>query len=79
MRRLLTHLAQFGSFYSQAELLCTQGLTYLLENPDARVAFRDFISNRAGYQLSTELEWRAEVRQQDGGRADLETESVRRP
>lgn len=72
MRRLLTHLAQFGSFYSQGELLCTQGLTYLLENSDARVAFRDFISNRAGYQVSADLEWRAEVRQQDGGRVDLE-------
>ena len=38
-QRLLSHLAQFSSFSKQGELLCTQGLTYLLENPDARAAF----------------------------------------
>ena len=30
VRRLLSHLAQFSSFSNQGELLCTQGLAYLL-------------------------------------------------
>ena len=39
VRRLLSHLAQFASFSNQGELLCTQGLAYLLENPEAGAAF----------------------------------------
>jgi len=35
MRTLLGHLAQFASFHSQGELLCTQGLAYLLEGTTA--------------------------------------------
>ncbi len=46
MRRLMGHLAQFSSFSKQGEVLCTQGLKYLLENSDARVAFADWISTR---------------------------------
>ena len=68
----MTHLAQFSSFFSQGELLCTQGLAYLLENDAARSAFRDLLSARAQVAVSEQLTWRAEVRQVDGGRPDLE-------
>lgn len=34
MERLLGHLAQLGSFTKQGELLCTQGLAYLLRDAD---------------------------------------------
>ena len=72
MRRLLTHLAQFGSLFKQGELLCTQSLAYLLENADARRAFASHISARAGVTVSDDLRWRAEARQADLGRPDLE-------
>jgi hypothetical protein len=72
MRRLLTHLAQFSSFSSQGEVLCTQGLAYLLEDTDARSAFASYISTAAGLHVTGDLKWRAEVRQQDGDRPDLE-------
>lgn len=71
-RRLLSHLAQFSSFSKQGELLCTQGLTYLLENPDARAAFWAYISKLAGRTVESDLTWRAEMGQQDRGRPDLE-------
>ena len=76
MRRLLTHLAQFSSFSKQGEVLCTQGLTYLLENSDARAALSSFLSGQAGLTVDSDLTWRAEVRQPDGGRPDLEGSSV---
>jgi hypothetical protein len=83
MRRLLTHLAQFSSFSKQGEFLCTQGLVYLLENPDAQSAFTAFllktlgssftdVATREGIRISVPLTWRAEVRQQDAGRPDLQ-------
>lgn len=72
MRRLLTHLAQFGAFHAQGEVLCTQGLAYLLEDPSARSAFRALIEERARCQVDPELTWAAEVPQADGGRPDLE-------
>ena len=37
VRRLLSHLAQFSSFSNQGELLCTQGLAYLLGRIGMRV------------------------------------------
>jgi hypothetical protein len=33
---LLGHLAQFASFSTQGEVLCTQGLAYLLQDPQAK-------------------------------------------
>ena len=72
VRRLLSHLAQFSSFSNQGELLCTQGLAYLLENAGAGAAFGDCISKRAGRTVELDLTWRAEVRHQDGSRPDLE-------
>lgn len=72
MRRLLTHLAQFSSFARQGELLCTQSLAHFLQDADARAAFSAFVSQRMGMDVPSELEWRAEVRQDDLGRPDLE-------
>lgn len=73
MATLLGHLAQFGSFSSQGEVLCTQGLTYLLcEHHDARSAIADELAARAGVSVSHDLTWLAEQRQPDGGRPDLE-------
>jgi len=71
-RRLLSHLAQFGSFSKQGELLCTQGLTYLLEDPDARAAFGAYISRLTGRKVGADVTWRAEMGQKDHGRPDLE-------
>lgn len=72
MRTLLGHLAQFSSFSKQGELLCTQGLAYLLQRADARSAFAAWLSSQVGVNVSADLVWRAEVRQADGGRPDLE-------
>lgn len=72
MRRLMSHLAQFSSLSKQGELLCTQGLAYLLQNPDARKSFGDHISKAAGRTVNSNLTWRAEARQKDGARPDLE-------
>lgn len=72
MRRLMSHLAQFSSISKQGEFLCTQGLAYLLQNPDARGRFADHISKLVHRTVSSDLNWRTEVRQQDGGRCDLQ-------
>lgn len=72
MRRLLTHLAQFSSFSRQGEILCTRGLEYLLEHADARAAFSAHILAICGVALSRDLVWRAEPRQEDLDRPDLE-------
>ncbi len=72
MDRLLGHLAQFGSFSQQGELLCTQGLTYLLRHADGDRVFTELISSAIDYSLSPGLRWQAECRQDDRGRPDLE-------
>lgn len=70
MDRLLGHLAQFSSFFRQGELLCTQGLSYLLK--DRERAFLEAVATATGHHVKPGLEWRAESRQTDGGRPDLE-------
>ena len=72
MDRLLGHLAQFGSFSQQGELLCTQGLAYLLRDTEAERVFAGLISSATSHSLSSGLSWQAERRQEDGGRPDLE-------
>jgi hypothetical protein len=82
-RRLLSHLAQFGSFGRQGEVLCTQGLLYLLENTDATASLARLLSNRLqgasaapGVHLPIDrLHWVAEATQEDRGRPDLEGRS----
>jgi hypothetical protein len=72
MQTLLGHLAQFGSFSMQGEVLCTQGLAYLLQDSDARLALAEAIQTLTGVKISDHLTWRAEVHQDDKGRPDLE-------
>jgi len=73
MQKLLGHLAQFGSFSMQGEVLCTQGLAYLLEDPDARSALKAKIETKTGAEIDDHLKWRAEVLQKgDKARPDLE-------
>ena len=70
--RLLGHLAQFGSFSQQGEFLCTQGLAYLLRDPEGERVFTNWLSSVTGNSLSSSLTWQAESYQEDGGRPDLE-------
>jgi len=79
MRRLMSHLAQFSSISKQGELLCTQGLAHLLQNPDARRRFGEHISNLVCRTVDTDLTWQTEVRQQDGGRCDLQVSAGGKP
>jgi hypothetical protein len=72
MDKLLGQLAQFGSFIKQGELLCTQGLTYLLRDPEGERVFAEWISSITGHPVPAGLRWRGELRQEDGGRPDLE-------
>ena len=74
---LLGHLARFGSFWTQSELLCTQGLTYLLQTyGNARSALANEIAERTGVETDNSLTWYAEAMQQDRGRPDLEARSA---
>jgi hypothetical protein len=72
MDRLLGHLAQFASLWSQGELLCTHALAYLLRNDEAEQAFSQLISSASGCPPLSKLQWLAEARQMDRGRPDLE-------
>jgi hypothetical protein len=74
MSTLLGRLAQLGSFSMQGELLCTQGLTYVLQkHPNARSVLATEVKTHTGVSVSNDLTWRAEVvQQQDRGRTDLE-------
>jgi hypothetical protein len=70
---LLGYLAQFSSFSTQSEVLCTQGLTYLLKTyPQARSALADEVMARTGIGIGDSLTWHAEAQQEDGGIPDLE-------
>ena len=71
-RTLLGHLATLHSLASQGELLCTQGLTFLVNQSKANDAFRSLLEGASGVQLPPKLVWRAEERQADKGRPDME-------
>jgi len=74
MGTLLGHLSQFASFGTQGEVLCTQGLAYLLqEYPEVQAAFAANVAALTGVKIGDSLTWRAEAYQEpDGGRPDLE-------
>jgi hypothetical protein len=57
---------------SQGELLCTQGLAHVANHPAARDAFTGLLERACGVELPRDLIWRAEERQGDKGRPDLE-------
>ena len=49
---LLGYLSRFGSFSMQSEVLCTQGLAYLLqEHKDPRLTLAAEIKSRTGIEL----------------------------
>jgi hypothetical protein len=80
MPTLLGHLAQFATFTSQGEVLCTQGFGYLLSGyAEARQAFAEEISTRTGVTLGKDVAWFAERRQADGTRPDLEARNGEKP
>lgn len=74
METLLGHLSQFASFSKQGEVLCTQGLAYLLrEYREAQSALADQIAAATGVRIGDSLTWRAEAHNElDGGKPDLE-------
>ena len=73
MKTLLGHLSQFSTLQSQGEVLCTQGLGFLLQNPETSEAFAQAIGQRAGRSLPAIDKWKAEAYQiEDSGRPDLE-------
>lgn len=70
---LLGHLARFATFSNQAEVLCTQGLAYLLQtHQEVRSAIADEIRIRTGVKIDKSSIWLAEATQEDGGIPDLE-------
>ena len=76
---LLGYLAQFGSFSQQSEVLCTQGLAYLLRtHKEARSALADEVKERTGVAIGNGLTWLAEAVQEDGGRPDLEARTAKK-
>ncbi len=71
-KTLLGHLATMHTMASQGELLCSQGLAYLANHPAARDALTRLLERAGGVELPRDLVWRAEERQGDKGRPDLE-------
>jgi hypothetical protein len=70
---LLGYLARFHSFTTQSEVLCTQGLAYLLKtSEEARLALAAEVEERTGITITDTLTWWPELKQADGGRPDLE-------
>ena len=70
---LLGYLARFASFSTQSEVLCTQGLAYLLDtHKEARSAMADEVKTRTDIGIGDSLKWVPEAFQKDGGRPDLE-------
>lgn len=73
---LAGHLAQTGYLTKHGEVLCTVGLTYLLEDRISRRAFEALLERTAGPVLPGPLSWIAEAQQADKGRPDLEGRTV---
>lgn len=74
---LLGYLAKFGSFSKQSELLCTQGLTYLLQKHEAaRSVLAREVKARTSIGIGDSLKWLAEARQEDLARPDLEARTA---
>lgn len=69
---LAGYLAQMGFLSRQSEVLCTHGLTYLLEDFASSAAFARYLSSQTGVEVPTDLVWRAEVGHPNGGRVDVE-------
>jgi hypothetical protein len=74
---VLGHLSSFNVFASQGELLCTQGLAFLLRDSTASRALAGRISDVTAIPMQPELTWFAEASQADGQRPDLEARDSR--
>jgi len=73
MSSLIRHLAQFGAFDRQQELLCTRSLAYLLQrNSQVRAAVERLLGDLSGRPLPHGLLWKAEATQSNKARSDLE-------
>lgn len=80
MTTLLGYLARFASFTAQSEVLCTQGLAYLLQTyDDAHVALANEVETRTSLRINDKLTWIPEALQDDGGRPDLEARAGKVP
>ena len=74
---LLGYLARFASFSTQSEVLCTQGLAYLLQtHEEARVAMADVVKAHTGVGIDGSITWVPEALQDDFGRVDLEARTA---
>ena len=71
-RTVAGYLAQSGWLSQHGEVLCTQGLTFLLNDRGLRAAFGRYLSDRTGVVVDDDVVWLAEARQADNGRPDLE-------
>lgn len=71
-RTVAGYLAQSGWLSQHGEVLCTQGLTFLLNDSGLRDAFGRYLSDRTGVAIDGDAAWLAEARQADNGRPDLE-------
>ncbi len=75
MKTLIGHLSQFSVLSKQGEVLCTQGLHFVLENESFKQVFESHILKAAEFKTEGDLTWYTEVTQTDGGRPDLEARS----
>ena len=76
MTTLLGFLARFGSFTTQSELLCTQGLAYLLQTYEhAAAALTEEVTKRTEVVTHNSLTWHAEVVHDQKERPDIEAQS----
>lgn len=77
MTTLLGYLARFASFSSQSEVLCTEGLAYLLRtHADARSALAGEVQSRTGTVIGKSVTWLGQAPQPDGGIPDLEARTA---
>ena len=78
MQKMLGYLTQFGAFSMQGEVLCTQGLAYLLKDSVAQSALKAAIEARTRAKIDDHLTWRAEAIRAGGrARPDLEATTAR--
>ena len=72
-KTILGFLSQFHSLSSQGEVLCTQGLAFILQDPAANRTFARALEEWTGISVPDDLRWRAEAYQEeDAARPDLE-------
>lgn len=72
-KTILGFLSQFYSLSRQGEVLCTQGLAFILGDPAASRAFSKALEEWTGRPVPKDLQWKAEAfQEEDGGRPDLE-------